>query len=551
MSSLHDRLEELLADVPSVVHADVAGAATGGRRRRVRRRVASVGVGALVVLVAALAVLVLPGSRVDRDLPADTRPVVDGYPTHLRADRHPAPLPAVPGPMAGVLLDSPDDAWRIASATGRTWRLRADGGVQPVLSPDGTRLAYAPRGGALVVRDLVSGGRTPVGIRPSDSRSHGWELDLDSTIRWSPDGRALAMLATKDGVRGQHLVVWPGNGLVDLGRADVVPGWSSRTTLVKLLKAPDGRGYGIWEYRLGSRGRFAATAGFDSYDNYPAVTVALAEAPLSNHVFIDRDRARLLVYDRGDSTGGVVDTYDLGTGSRRETQRGVLPAYAVNCQWSMAGDQPAYLNDAPRGGTDAFDRPRLVTPDGRTLVTLEPNGPSWCASFATAALAGTPHTDLLARVLGTVGLDDSWAYWRWRELSLGVLVVGLLPLLVAAARRSARSRATLVLDAAVSLAVTVGVTAGVVRDRFVLQSSGGDLVVHLLPAGVLLALLWVLPVRERSAPRLAAVAVALLAAVDPAGEVWPWLALLGIVTGLGPVAWRWLRRRPGRQELSA
>ena len=528
MNPLHEQLEQLLHDVPSAVHADVDGAAREGARRRARRQVTTGALGALVVLVAALSVLVLPGAP-DHDGPAGTRPTVEGHPTHVRTQGRHAPLPEAPGPVAGVVQAFPGDAWTVVSPTGRTWRAPGSRAVQPALSPDGTRLAYASRG-ELVVRDLVSGAVVRTGVQAARPSSGRWGVDEDSTLRWAPDSRSLALLADRTGTRGSHLVVWPGNGLVDLGRATLLPGWSARTSVVALDRVGRTDDYLAAAYRVASRGRVVREAA--------RPTVRLVDGPLRNEVSLD-DQGRLVVLGRAITASASLTTYDLTTGRLVSRLRRVPGPFAVGCQWGSDGTSPAYLsNDDYRS-----DRQRgaLVTATGKRLVAFDPGGSIWCAALAADALRGDPHEDLAAQALGTVGLEDTWVYWRSRELLLGLLVVGLLPLL-AAARWRRSPGASWPADGLLCGAVTAAVTSTLVRDATVPRATAAHVVVDLLPAGLLLALLWAVPAHRRPLLRLTAAAVALLALVDVGGELWPLVAGFGAVLTVVALVWRPVRR---------
>ncbi|MCB0907490.1 MAG: WD40 repeat domain-containing protein [Nocardioidaceae bacterium] len=428
MSDLKNRLDDLLAAVPThVVPDDLAARArsAGTRRRRVRR------VGVVAVVVAAVAVVLALGRWPHvpfRPPIADLAVRADGYPTRIDHVWFERALPDAPGPIAGLVRrdgGGPDDDrsdWWAVSERGSLRRLPVhDFFMEPSLSPSGRRLAVfsGPAGhawdGRLQLWDLVGGKRVtvdPVGgnLNSITDKATYWMADQQPGF-WSPDDQHLVLSAHR----------WD-----NPNEAGVVVSWDGTVTAV-----PELRGTVAWPVGwlssdriawLGSSQRVAdqrARLFFTDLEGRVTGQVTLARAEgldadeldqWSGSISPDGTRVALRADGSGAST---VLTFDAATGALIERWPNVDLDDVCALGWQ--GDQ--VVAPLPPGGSV-----RLVAPDD-VLVRADPVLGASCSYWAADALAGTPHRDLVALLTH----NSAWApLWWWREAVLGLLALVLL-----------------------------------------------------------------------------------------------------------------------------
>lgn len=139
----------------------------GKRRNIIRYAAPGAAVAAILAFVATL--LVSPSGLVtDRTLPADRDAKTPAltYPENVGSQLVITDLPDRPGPMVALTQVSSGESarWRAISPSGRRYYLPFDEGdtmeIYPVMSSDGTRIAYYQRqNDRMIVHDLVSGSR--------------------------------------------------------------------------------------------------------------------------------------------------------------------------------------------------------------------------------------------------------------------------------------------------------------------------------------------------------------------------------------------------------
>jgi len=198
-SDLRDRLDDLLAEVPSYVVPDASTAWRAGGRRRVRRRV--IVAGAAVGVIGLLAGTVTWGSRITETPPAHDGGTAEtggtratSYPVRIE---HPllktGTLAADAGAIAGVVQRP--DGWYAVGQKGQVWELpgESERGFLPAVSPDGSQLAYVRGHGDrpdLVMLDLRAGTEKPTGLTPAFLTLRS-PLLLHTQMLWSPDSSRL------------------------------------------------------------------------------------------------------------------------------------------------------------------------------------------------------------------------------------------------------------------------------------------------------------------------------------------------------------------------
>jgi Tol biopolymer transport system component len=167
------------------------------------------------------------------------------------------PTPMAKAPMPTVPRCSPDGKWvfyhLFGDSASPTWMMSPDGSTKRpwkgkvdgllAVSPDGTRLAgfYADPASSRTVLTItpVQGGEPDkVFSLPDGARQTAWE---QGTLRWTPDGRAVAYVVGSDRVAN----IW----------VQPVDGGASRP----LTDFKDGGG--IWSFDWSKDGRFAMARG--------------------------------------------------------------------------------------------------------------------------------------------------------------------------------------------------------------------------------------------------------------------------------------------------
>lgn len=186
----------------------------GKRRNIIRYAAPGAAVAAILAFVATL--LVSPSGLVnDRTLPADRDAKTPAltYPENVGSQLVITDLPDRPGPMVALTQVSSGESarWQAISPSGRRYYLPFDEGdtmeIYPVMSSDGTRIAYYQRqNDRMIVHDLVSGSRW-VGLQlghpwgpgrtTTDGSARDVELQQQSPGFFSPNNRYLALLTSQ------------------------------------------------------------------------------------------------------------------------------------------------------------------------------------------------------------------------------------------------------------------------------------------------------------------------------------------------------------------
>ena len=415
-TDLRERLDDLLAGVPSHVHADASTAWRAGARRRVRRRV--VAGGAVLAALALVGAAGLTTHRLTEAPPADggdgSRPSASTYPARIDAPLLTmGTLPDHPGPIAGLLKRN--QGWFVVGQRGQVWRIDGarDFDWNSAISPDGTRIAYVDTSGGqsgLELLDLVNGGAFDPDIGGSGKR-HPWLID--GPMYWSPDSSRLFVPVrpgkTYRGPGVEALVVTPDSGsaaVVAPGGSDVEPlGWLS----------PDRLGWLRWTHD----------------ELHPDVLITgvrggrvLQSAPAPGRI----PRNWFVNAVSLPSTSGLTQAIEVSTVTRQ-----LLISWPGKAGDSMLvanrpiGDEQT-LACPPSWGDSYPFVPYQPAPDGFLLwtgprsyaVQVAPAlGPVSCSVWAFDALRGGEHHGLGGHLFGE---RDTWLSWHWRQVGLGVAI---------------------------------------------------------------------------------------------------------------------------------
>lgn len=450
---LRDLLDDVAAEASDGLDVDPAHAWDLGVRRRARRRLgAGLGLGLVVVLIGAL-VLVAPFSSPPRAVdPASGQvdPAVHQYPQRLDKPFWEATLPAISGPLAGIVERvthrSGVDYWKgwyAVSPTGHLWRLDTNDGENPSISPDGTHLAYMrgndPHTSPLVITDQVTGDVVTfpqIGTGSTDpdhpeiTRGVRYFFQPQEPMFWSPDGTAallqigslpyntagpVAGIAHTDGTlqvidpkaglpERSYPIGWLDNhtiGLAAIGHghsAIVALDVDTDRVVGRAALTPNPRGWSQWTASLSPDGSQVMT--FDDPGD------GTTDAPIRFHYAL---------------TGGPAGALRVSMPD---------PGHDSLCPPSWSSTE-AYV---------AVDDTGLVRVNGGTVIAADPRLGVRCSVWARSALDGGPHQGIGGRIFGT---RSTWLSWHWRELSIGVLIASTAGGLVVWRRRRRTARRAL------------------------------------------------------------------------------------------------------------
>ncbi|HSX68944.1 hypothetical protein [Nocardioides sp.] len=441
MTDLREQLDAAVTPAREV-RIDAQAAWADGVRRRVRRRVRVGAIG--VVAVAAVAVAV----PVARDL--DVAPHVVGepgaaakhYPQRLDHDYVERSMPAVTGPLAGVIERNDEDlhGYYAVSPNGRMWRID-DAQAMPVPSPDGTRIAYmaGPKYDKVgyVMRDLQTGevtefpeigNGTLVDDIPTTEASF---YHQDQTpVFWNVASTALLMQVTRAGPRdGIAAGVLSVDGTVhtipnsnDLPDGSHPVGWFDDSTAAFIAPASERARVAAVDT---TSGRVIRSFLLDKADpEFVSQWYASLSPDGTTVVTLD---------DNGEPDPEPVRFYSAH-GETAGKRRGTMPTpdgHSSACQPTWTSED-LYL---PRYQSDERDAV-LARVNGGTPIVADPRLKVTCSVWAASALEGGPDPSIGGTLFGT---DSSWLSWHWREVSSGVLVgLALLVLGISARRRRRR-----------------------------------------------------------------------------------------------------------------
>lgn len=406
---LRDRLDDLLAAVPDHVRVDAAAAWRSGAQHRLRRRLAVVGAGSVVLALVASAGVA--AHRSTRATPADHRhPSGSGsFPTRIDAPVSSTPiLGARSAPLAG-LLQRGEHEWDAVTRTGHLLRLHTatDGAFPPSLSPDGTKVAFlrtANRGTRdWYVNDQAHASGVQWNIGAPGSGKDSVILPHTQTF-WSPDSARLLVPVRPERdssgrivvarlLRGVHNspVVRPAPGAMPVG-------WLSPTEIgwVGSRRTHGGRPPLLL---------FATSL----HGGAPLRTVRLRADTLGGTT-----TATLSPDGHALSLTSTTYQYEFGPTGLLVGQE-VLPAGAVlGCPVSWDSSQPWVPT-----GAGAPDDAVLVSQGSSVLIQADPRLRAGCSVWAASALDGSAHRGLGGWLFGT---SDSWLSWHWRQVALGSVV---------------------------------------------------------------------------------------------------------------------------------
>ncbi len=334
--------------------------------------------------------------------------VADEYPQRIEKPYVVRDLPAVPGPVAGLIREGL--SWFAVSPRGRVWVLADaldDLQIQPALSDDGRLLAYlrrtADRAGEYVIRDLVNGTLTVIpgvagGTGPSDATYY---VAGQQPTYVSPDGQQVlarggrvegrnndGLLVGSDGIRELFIrgVGWPAGWAPD-GRLAWLrtPHFDGATRVPELVATTD-TGVEIGRLRL---------------ELSQPMEVSQWSARLSP------DAAYLALSNETDGDRSAVVLVALEDG--REVARHTVPRLH-RCQPTWRGDEVL---------TPSADHV-LADADGDAVIVADPAFEVDCSIWATGAISGVEHGGFTGSVFGT---GTAWWSWRWRQLGAGLLLI--------------------------------------------------------------------------------------------------------------------------------
>ncbi|BEP14279.1 hypothetical protein acdb102_25900 [Acidothermaceae bacterium B102] len=422
-TDLRALLRDLAEDAPPIDNrialADTSYAA--GRRRRTLRRFEFTSAAAVVVLTALFAGLFLGSAPLAARYGSSGGTSVSGYPTHIGRQFPVLPLPAKPGPIAGLLAAG--DHWWAVSPNGHRWSVpeMTSSSADPVVSADGRMLGYL-RGqfGPYVIRDLVSGHTKTVANFSSAMGASGdrYQVALQTPGFFSADDRLLAL-----------------NGWVRDGQAVLVVDATAGTVTRTFSTQAFAVGWaGTSVVTLDTASRTATELPPSVGATSPVVLAgsgAMTGGQTAGVVNADGSTVVTLAGGEFDNPGTLQRAafYDLTTGQLRAPTH-VVPPAAV-CSYT-AGRDLVYTR---RGAGDSVTAVARVADTGlvSTATRLDPALGAGCGIWAAKAFDGAARSPLLldrasALLLGSL-----------TEVVWGASILLLLGVLLWLIRVSARS----------------------------------------------------------------------------------------------------------------
>ena len=427
-TQLRDAFTDLAVGVAShVVTEDLGRTAWArGRRRRIRRRLASAALAVSVVAVITGLLLpvvggprsVSPGQDVDR---CDGQGLSQRIANQWSIDD----LPARPGPLAAVMqahMDHPEIegffGWYGLSETGHRWRLNVGGlydDIYPTISPNGRYLGYlAADAGPYVIHDVVTGKKATFRQVGMGERGTPYFVDTQRPSFWSPDGSRVAMFgmqATATSTSGALVLGVDGSFAFVEGAANTfLAGWANDDALIWLG----------WPWSQGElTPETEVTAHVRQLDGTVLSSIRLRPTAPWQGRFPGQwtgtgsadGREILVLEDVG--FGTVVHRFSMTTGAE-SAQPASVSSYSVCAAVWVGSDVAVPVIDST---SDASNATTAVLRSGevRPVTVIEPGVGSRCIVWATDALAGEAHG-------GLWGMSTSWLSWNWRE----TIVVTLL-----------------------------------------------------------------------------------------------------------------------------
>lgn len=439
-NDLRDLLDNVADGPATAVRVDARAAWADGARRRVRRRVRTGVIGAAVLAAAAVAVPLGRDLGMAPDFADQSGARAEHYPQRLDHLYRERSMPAVTGPVAGVVQRSNEDLhdWYAVAPGGRMWRID-DAHSEVVPSRDGRHLAYL-RGatyasalfaitdqitGEVTTFDDVSLGVTYKGVPATDATY----FHSDQTpLFWNATGTAvLGQLGT---IAGRTETVAAGVFSVD-GSLTMI----RNSTSLEEGSHPIGwfdDSTAAFVSRVGGRPRVSAVDVDTSriVRSFPLRGVQ-PEFVSQWYASLSPDGTAVMTLDDGG------DDLDEPTVRVHSAQRGIRDATMPTpdglndyCQPTWSADN-AYL---PVSSEQREDGAVLARVNGGTPIVADPRLHVTCSVWATSALDGGPDPSIGGWLFGT---GSSWLSWHWRELVLGALA-GVVA--VAAVRLWARRR---------------------------------------------------------------------------------------------------------------
>ncbi|GGO87218.1 hypothetical protein GCM10011584_11300 [Nocardioides phosphati] len=430
-NDLRDLLDDV-ADAPArAVRVDARTAWADGARRRVRRRVTVGALGlAAVAAVVASAPLLHGTSRVT-SYTSQPEAHTDHYPQRLDYDYVGTAMPAVTGPLAGVVQRGSEHVSGnyAVSPGGRMWRIDDAYGQSVSISPDGIHLVYlrgpdAPNA-LLTITDQNTGERTTfskIGMGASEpakgrNRAPVYFHSDQQPAFWNRDStKVLLQLGASDGydVTAAGILSVDGEMTIVQNSRDVPGGsqpigWVDDNTVAFVVGS-----------KPGARVVFVDAVTSRTVRSFP-LKGARSDAVSQWYGWLTPDGAAVMTLD--DDFGGRTDArvrfYSAEAGDRAGTKDATMPVpdgRDDTCQPTLTRRETYVAVDADAREDGAI----LARVNGGTPIVADPRLHVTCSVWASSALEGGPDPSIGGRLFGT---ESTWLSWHWRELIAGALVL--------------------------------------------------------------------------------------------------------------------------------